>query len=1014
MSGYSYRLNVQQHKPDLCTGCPDFKSKCVTQGTWDPEARLTILGESPSWVSVNANGPFMGRNGMLLHRVVAKTVYEYYDQDFTLKYNTGYAAGSVNKLRPKIAVLDHCKSIWQTQWANQFATSRDPHVILALGFPAAKACGVVGRKISETRGKVFDLEIGNRRVKVIPTFSLNHLQASPGITSIIQSDLRKAIEAAYFERSVRIQPIEELGKEYRLPQTIAEVKDVCDYIIDYYDPAKQSDPWKWPISVDTETNTLKPWKIGAKVLITSFGWDDGQSAAIMLDHPEVPYDPAEAWPHVARVLACPKPKTLHNAKFDLNFLEGVYGFPVNNVDWDTMLGEHWIDEDRKGTYGLKVLAPLYAPQYEGYEENLHTAFRKGETLGADEPEKGDGLNFWEEGVADTTICPNAKWRFLPDFPEGADADLIQAYVEYRDTWFLLDEAGQGRERGKVIRKWKKVSKQLGVPTPTPTPTKKTAAKVDTDRGFEDIPLKELLPYAAADTDVTRIIQKKQYRKIHFLGQAADAHNVMQSLCVPGSRALGRMEYRGTRIDSKKINTYETQLTALIDEQEARIYDLVLRDFNIKSKDELSEVMQSCGFEVIKTTEKTRKMSITKEVLNTYQTTYADSKGPPQDANRRITDAGRLALVEALLLYTDAYNMKSRFIKKLRVLSQLDGRIHTNFKLAGTATGRLSSSDINLQNIPLYMCRQVRKYSNGKKEEIYPGFNVKAVMIPDDDDEVFWNLDIKGAEIRGLCYETGDEDLIQAVRAGADIHTVFLTKVKHPGLVANLNDPAFRERYDHYLALYHGGDKDIGDYRTAIKRTIFGTLYGARAKKIAEQLGDESPEGIAFAQSVIDAIFSAFPTIKKYITRTEEEVEQYGYVGSAFGRYRRFPLARVDRYMLAKAKREAVNFKIQSLSSDLVLSLLCSVEAHAHEIGAKVQLTVHDSIAGSIKKSRVPEMRAFFDKYVINETARRYPWMPVPWLYDLDVGPSYGEKETYDSYVANNFPSALPMAAAQVA
>jgi len=300
-----------------------------------------------------------------------------------------------------------------------------------------------------------------------------------------------------------------------------------------------------------------------------------------------------------------------------------------------------------------------------------------------------------------------------------------------------------------------------------------------------------------------------------------------------------------------------------------------------------------------------------------------------------------------------------------------------------------------------MCRQVRTYADGTREELFPGFNVKALLVPDNDEEVFWNLDIKGAEIRVLCFESGDKSLTDAVNAGADVHTVFLTKVKHPDMEADLTNPEFLRLYTEYKALHKTGDKDITELRDAIKRSIFGTLYGARAKKISEQLGDTSPEGIRFAQEVIDSIFKAFPTIKDYITRTERDVDTNGEVITVFGRHRRFPLARASSYLNAKAKREGVNFKIQSTSSDLVVIALCEVDEHAHEIEAEVKLSVHDSIAGTIKKRAVPRMKAFFDKYVVDGTRIRCPWLPVPWLYDLEIGPSYGEKLPYMEYLIQN-------------
>lgn len=1002
MTEYKYRLNIVEPKPQLCKGCTNYENKCVTTGNWDTRARITFLGESPSWTSISAQSPMMGKNGLLLHKLIRATVSENYADDFICHYNTAYAAGAEGK--PLINVVEQCKQIWQTQWCGNFGQQMWTNVIVPLGLLATKSTGITAKKISDIRGKVLETTIGNTAVKVLPTFSLNHLAAKPGLTRVVQRDIKQAIDLAYFNKITAPKTVEELAKGYLFPKTIEEVRQVCNTILEYYDPSKQANPWTWPISVDTETNTLKPYRPDAQVLMISFGWDDGRSTAILLDHPLTPYNKEEAWAEVRRVLESPKPKSFHNAKFDLQFLRCKYGIQVNNIVWDTMLAEHWLDEDRKGTYGLKTMTPLYLEEYQGYDEDLHNALRQNEKPVIDNTEAE------EETYEDSVEVAEFVEQFVdPEdlvvFPENSPEGLVQSYLDYRALWKQYDEEGNSKERGKTLRKWKKVALLLNVPAPNPKKSKKSKK----DGGFAEISIETLLPYAAIDTDVTRQIQKRQLRKIHLLGDTEDAKNVMSSLYIPGSFTLGQMEYDGTKIDLALAANYAEQLTQIVAECQDKLHELALQDFNIRSNDELSAVMRTCGFKAIKLTAKDKKMALTKEVLALYQQELSGvlyqsiddlaKDYPLTDANRRLTDAGKLCFVETLMLFRAADGMQSRFIKKIRELSQIDGRIHTSFNLAGTSTGRLSSSNLNLQNIPLYMCRITRPIKGQENPHtIFKGFNVKALFIPDDDDEVFWNLDIKAAEIRVLCYESKDPTLISAVNAGADIHTVFLTKVKHPELNADLNDPLFKAQYAVYLRLYKSGDPDINKFRTAIKRTVFGTLYGAGSRKIAQQLGDESEAGIAFAEEIRKAIFKAFPTIKDYIDRTEKEVDQFGEVVSVFGRRRRFWLAVISRALRSKAIREAVNCKIQSTSSDLVLLSLFRIALHAHEIGVKVKLTVHDSIAGTIKKSRLWELKAFCDKYVRDATKEECAWLPVEWLYDLEVGPNYGEKMPYEKYL----------------
>jgi DNA polymerase I-like protein with 3'-5' exonuclease and polymerase domains len=146
-------------------------------------------------------------------------------------------------------------------------------------------------------------------------------------------------------------------------------------------------------------------------------------------------------------------------------------------------------------------------------------------------------------------------------------------------------------------------------------------------------------------------------------------------------------------------------------------------------------------------------------------------------------------------------------------------------------------------------------------------------------------------------------------------------------------------------------------------------------------------------------FDRFPTVGGYVETTQKEVRNAGSVRTFFGRYRRFNFAASAKNswkLRMAAEREAVNFKIQSTSSDLVLSQLIEVDEHIHEIGGRLLLTVHDSIAGEILRSRVPEMKAFFDHWIVRRIEEQFGWMPVPFKYDLEIGPNYGELAPFEA------------------
>jgi DNA polymerase I-like protein with 3'-5' exonuclease and polymerase domains/uracil-DNA glycosylase len=999
-------------KPLSCTGCPNEASQCVTRGIWIPDARLTFLGESPSWASIGAEAasggmPFRGQNGLLLRRLMEAISGAFEEQiPGGIKYNMAYAAGAMGK--PSQDVVNQCSNIWKSQWVSEYTQQQGAHVIVPLGLPAAKSTGISAKKILDIRGRTSTRMLGDKQVIVLPTLSLASVYAKPGFAQVVQGDILRAVKLAYLDVYTPPKSIEELSKNYVFPKTLEEVKKVCDDVISYTDPEKQPDAVNWPITVDIETNTLKAFRKDAKVLMISFGWDDGKATAILLDHAENKFYPADqAWKEVQRVLECQKPKAFHNFKFDGQFLERVKGIRVNNVVWDTLCGQHWISEDQKGVYGLKALAPTYAPEYEGYEEKLHAALRYGEEVAPTEEDvlkeaqelaaaSGSGSDgAWFEGGYDgeeeeEEVLSNDKWLADPEWPADAKPEWIEKYKEARNKWFDMDSLGKGKERGQELRKWKKWAAALNLPTPEPIPAKDINKQKE---GWEAIDINTILPYAAADADVTRIILKKHYRKLAMTECAEEAHRVMDSLYVPASRTLGGLEFRGAKVNLEMAQEYDSQLSVILDDTQKRIYDLACKHFKINASKQLAKVLVELGFRSVKET-KGGDMSTSKDVIIGYQKALVADLATKTDPAEITSTNRRIDFIEALLLFRAAHKMKTSFLKRIREYASLDGHIHTTFHLTGTSTGRLSSSKLNLQNLPLYMCRVTRPNPANPDEPlvISDGFNVKALLIPETDDEVFWNLDIKAAEIRVAAYYSGDEQLIKALNDGLDVHTFFLTKIKHP----EFSDEALREQYAVYNKLIKEDDPDLTLFRSAVKRVVFGTLYGAGARKIAAQIGDNYP--MEKAQDIIKALFTAFPGIKKYVDDTKKSVRENSQVNTIFGRYRRFSIAAVSRELSSKAEREAVNFRVQSTSSDLVVSQLCEIDDHLHEIEAVMRLTVHDSMAGTVKKHRVKEMKAFFDYWLVQRVKERFPWLPVPFLYDLEIGPSYGVKKKYSEWV----------------
>jgi DNA polymerase-1 len=189
---------------------------------------------------------------------------------------------------------------------------------------------------------------------------------------------------------------------------------------------------------------------------------------------------------------------------------------------------------------------------------------------------------------------------------------------------------------------------------------------------------------------------------------------------------------------------------------------------------------------------------------------------------------------------------------------------------------------------------------------------------------------------------------------------------------------------------------LDKFRTAVKRVVFGILYGAGPNKIAETIGITLQQ----AQTLIDMLFTMFPAIKTYMAQTRWELQQFGFVETFFGRRRRFNVVGAPKYLIGRAERQTVNFKIQSTSSDIVMGRLVALEEPLKDLRGRLLLTVHDSIGFEIHKKYASQLPDFIYTHLEKGAADQHPWLPVAFKWDYEVGPSYGELKSLDAYLAN--------------
>lgn len=310
----------------------------------------------------------------------------------------------------------------------------------------------------------------------------------------------------------------------------------------------------------------------------------------------------------------------------------------------------------------------------------------------------------------------------------------------------------------------------------------------------------------------------------------------------------------------------------------------------------------------------------------------------------------------------------------------------------------SSSGENMQNLPLAI----------------GSHNIKKIFVPSDrENMVIVNTDAKAAEVRLYAAYSGDAALIKALQDGMDPHSFFSGMVYRPEtILAGVPKASHAEMLsligidDQHAWSYADfesigrliGTKDnpgpdptygkrLEKLRKNMKRVVFGILYGASRHKISDIVGIPPDQ----AQAIIDVLFRMFPTIPEYIKRTQQQLQFMGMVETFTGRRRRLNPDGLPPKLAAKAQRQAVNFKIQSNSSDIVLDVLCDVDGPVREMGGRLLITVHDSIVFELPKKYVHQMPDFIEEYGVKRTAQKYPWLPVPFKWDVTVGPSYGEQ-----------------------
>ena len=390
-------------------------------------------------------------------------------------------------------------------------------------------------------------------------------------------------------------------------------------------------------------------------------------------------------------------------------------------------------------------------------------------------------------------------------------------------------------------------------------------------------------------------------------QDAGIVDLYESVEEPLIRVLSRMECTGVKVDVPTLMEYADSLRAEIAENESVVRQIAGDPtLNVSSPKQLGELL----FEKLKLDPKAKKSA-----KGTWST----------DEDTLVELADESPVIDAILDFRAAKKLLSTYIEPFpKYISPVTGRIHTTFNQALTSTGRLSSSNPNLQNIPIRTDR---------------GRYIRKAFVAQDPESVIVSADYSQIELRIMAHLCGDEHLIHAFREGIDVHAATAAKIFHLPVEAV-----------------------SADQRRIAKTANFGIMYGISAFGLAQRLRIPRSE----AKKIIDDYFASFPAIRSFIDRTVAAARENGYVETLFGRRRFIPDINSKNLTLrALAERNAVNAPIQGTSADIIKIAMIRIDRRLRESGmtARMVLQIHDELlfeapqteAEALKEMVVSEM-----------------------------------------------------------
>ncbi|MEE1884527.1 DNA polymerase I [Pedobacter sp. VNH31] len=455
-------------------------------------------------------------------------------------------------------------------------------------------------------------------------------------------------------------------------------------------------------------------------------------------------------------------------------------------------------------------------------------------------------------------------------------------------------------------------------------TKLIGSKGKSQLTMRDVPVEKVLDYAAEDADVTLQLSQIFKSKLHVLNATKLAEEIENPLIY----VLADVEKEGIKIDSEALRNYSSELEIEIRKFEQIVYDKAGVKFNIASPKQLGEVL----FDKLQLDPKAKKTK-----TGQYQT----------GEDVLVALASKSDIVKDILDFRQLQKLKSTYVDALPLLvNPKTGRVHTSFNQAVAATGRLSSNNPNLQNIPI-------KTERGRE--------VRKAFIPRDENHIILSADYSQIELRVIAHISQEANMIEAFINNIDIHTATAARVYGVPI----------EEVD-------------SNQRRNAKAVNFGIIYGQSAFGLSQNLGIPRKE----AAEIIEQYFAQYPGIKKYMSDTMNFARENGYVETIMGRRRYLrDINSANQTVRGFAERNAINAPIQGSAADMIKIAMIRIHKEMIEknLQSKMTLQVHDELVFDVLKSEKEVMKELIVNHMKNAIQ-----LSVPVVVEIGEGKNWLE------------------------